>query len=69
MIGGSVWFSRIMSRLGPRLHIPEQLLGLFTALGADSPEISSAVAAMLSGQMDVGLGVPAEWRYGASWQW
>src|ERR1700716_1215379 len=33
------------------------LVGLLTALGADAPEISSAVTALLSGAKDVGLGV------------
>ncbi len=57
VVGGSIFLSRALGHLGPRLHIPEQLLGFITALGADSPEIASAVAAMLSGQMDVGVGV------------
>jgi cation:H+ antiporter len=33
------------------------LLGLLTALGADAPEISSAVASLRAGARDVGLGV------------
>ena len=57
VIGGSVFLSRALSRLGPRLNIPEQLLGFITALGADSPEISAAVVSMISGQQDVAVGV------------
>lgn len=57
MIFGSVLVSRALSRLGPRLQIPEQMMGFITALAADSPEISSTVVAMLSGQKDVGVGV------------
>jgi cation:H+ antiporter len=57
VIGGGMFLSRALGRLGPRLNIPEQFLGFLTALGADSPEISCAVVAMISGQTDVGVGV------------
>ncbi len=57
VIGGSVFLSRALGRFGPRLNIPEQLLGFITALGADSPEISAAVVSMISGQQDVAVGV------------
>ncbi len=57
VVGGSVFLSRALGRLGRRLEISEQFLGFLTALGADSPEIASAVVAMLSGQTDVGVGV------------
>ncbi len=57
VIGGSVFLSRALGRLGPRLNIPEQLLGFIAALGADSPEISAAVVSMISGQQDVAVGV------------
>lgn len=57
MIGGSELLARVMARLGERWSIPEQFLGFLTALGADSPEISSAVTAMLSGQTATGVGV------------
>lgn len=53
VIGGSVLLSRAL----PLLKIPVQLLGFITALGADSPEISSAVVSMISGQKDVAVGV------------
>lgn len=46
-----------IDRVGRRLAVPEALLGLIAALGADSPEISSALAALLSGRHDLGLGV------------
>ncbi len=48
--------SRI-ERLGGRIALTEALLGLVTALAADSPEITSAVSAMQSGQHTVGVGV------------
>ncbi|MBK5256692.1 MAG: hypothetical protein JJE39_11720, partial [Vicinamibacteria bacterium] len=57
VIGGSVFLSRALGRLGPRLRISGQLLGFITALGADSPEISAAVVSMISGQKDVAVGV------------
>src|SRR5665213_3824777 len=57
VIGGSVFLSRALRRLGPRLKIPEPLLGFITALGADSPEISAAVVSMISDQQDVAVGV------------
>ncbi len=46
-----------LDELGETLSIPAGLLGLITALAANAPEISSSVAALLSGARDVGLGV------------
>jgi cation:H+ antiporter len=55
------WASRrlatALERIGTRLRFSDGLLGIFTALGADAPEICSAFAALLSGQHEVGLGV------------
>src|SRR5437868_6016868 len=45
------------SRLGFKLGLAAGLVGLLTALGADSPEIASAMSAILSGAHDVGVGV------------
>jgi cation:H+ antiporter len=53
----SVVLSADLDRIGARLGLAEGLLGLLTALGADSPEISSAVTAVVGGHHDVGLGV------------
>ena len=39
------------------LEFPESLVGLVTALGADAPEIASAVTGIMSGHRDLGLGV------------
>src|SRR5689334_15359437 len=39
------------------LRFPEGLVGLVTALGADTPEISSALTGIMSGNHDLGLGV------------
>src|SRR6266851_5156225 len=46
-----------LERVCARLATPEAMLGLVVALAADGPEIVSAVAALLSGQRDVGVGV------------
>jgi cation:H+ antiporter len=46
-----------MDRLGENLGLSEGLLGLLTALGANTPEISAAVTALLSGAHDVGYGL------------
>lgn len=48
---------RGLDRLGVRLHLQAGLLGLLTALGADAPEISSALLSLRAGHADLGLGV------------
>jgi len=48
---------RGLDQLGARLGLSEGLLGLLTALGADAPEVSAALAALHAGKRDVGLGV------------
>jgi cation:H+ antiporter len=57
VIGGSMFVSQSLGRLGTRLNVPEQLLGFIIALCADSPEISASVVSMLSGRPDVAVGV------------
>jgi len=46
-----------LERIGARLKFSDALLGIVVASGADAPEISSAVAAMLAQQHEVGFGV------------
>ena len=46
-----------VTRLGFKLGLAAGLVGLLTALGADSPEIASAMSAVLSGAHQVGVGV------------
>jgi hypothetical protein len=48
---------RGLDHLGVRVGLSEGLLGLLTALGADAPEVSSAMAALQSGHHAIGLGV------------
>jgi len=50
-------FADKLDKLGHRLGLPEALLGLLTAAGADAPELASAVAALTSGAKDTGFGV------------
>jgi cation:H+ antiporter len=50
-------FADRLDKLGARLGLPEALLGLLTAAGADAPELASAVAAIASGAKGVGFGV------------
>jgi cation:H+ antiporter len=46
-----------LDRLGQLLGLSEGLLGLLTALGANSPEITAAITALVSGAHDVGYGL------------
>ncbi|MGH2999750.1 MAG: sodium:calcium antiporter [Gaiellaceae bacterium] len=50
-------FARHLDHLGARLGLPEGMLGLLTAAGADAPELSTAIAALVSGSGSVGFGV------------
>src|SRR5438552_12086480 len=56
-VAASVVLARTLDRIGERLGFSEALLGMVTAVGADAPEISSAVAAIVSGHRDTGVGV------------
>jgi cation:H+ antiporter len=51
------FFARRLDRVGLRLGLPETVLGLLTALAADAPEVSSAIAALVKGAHGVGFGV------------
>jgi cation:H+ antiporter len=50
-------FAERLDRVGARLGLPEALLGLLTAAGADAPELASAIAALATGAKGVGFGV------------
>lgn len=56
-IVSSVVLSRDVDMVGRRARLPEPAVGLLTALAADSPEISTAVVALLAGRHSVGAGV------------
>ena len=53
----SIVLSRRIEQLGAWLHLSESLVGIVAALGADVPEISSAITALHAGQPDLGLGI------------
>src|SRR5947208_8757644 len=53
----SAVFARRLDHIGLRLGLPETLLGLLTALAADAPEVSAAVAALVKGEHETGVGV------------
>src|ERR671923_2800372 len=48
---------RGLTVLGTKLKWTDGFLGLLTALGADAPEISAAIAALFAGAADLGRGV------------
>jgi cation:H+ antiporter len=56
-IVSSIVLARELDRIGERLGFSEALLGIVTAIGADAPEISSAVAALVTGHEQTGVGV------------
>ena len=56
-VAASVVLARGLDRIGQRLGFSEALLGMVTALGADAPEIASAVAAVVAGHEATGVGV------------
>jgi cation:H+ antiporter len=56
-LGAAAFFARRLDHVGLRLGLPETLLGLLTALAADAPEVSSAIAAVVKGEHSVGVGV------------
>jgi cation:H+ antiporter len=51
ILGGS------LEKLKTRFHLSGGLLGMISALGADTPEISSAITALFVGQHDIGAGI------------
>jgi cation:H+ antiporter len=56
-LGASFTLVRRLERLAGRWHLSEAMLGLMVALAADSPEITSAVAASVRGETTIGAGV------------
>jgi cation:H+ antiporter len=57
MLLASAQFAHRLDHVGLRLGLPEALLGLLTALGADAPEISSALSALVQHEHAVAVGV------------
>jgi cation:H+ antiporter len=57
MLVAAAQFAPRLDHIGLRLGLPEALLGLLTALAADAPEISSAIAALVQHDHAVAVGV------------
>jgi len=57
MLGASLVFGRKLDRVSERLGLSEGLHGILTALGADSPEIATAIAAVAASHEEAGVGV------------
>jgi cation:H+ antiporter len=57
IVASSLVFARELDRLSERLGVSEGLHGILTALGADAPEISAAIAALVASDKKVGIGV------------
>jgi cation:H+ antiporter len=56
-LAAAATFARRLDRLGARFGLPEVVIGLLTAMAADGPEVSSAVAALVKGSRAAGVGV------------
>src|SRR4029078_3245784 len=56
-VASSIVLARELDRIGERLGFSEALLGIVTAVGADAPEIASAVSAIVAGHQDTGVAV------------
>ncbi len=53
----SLVLAEVVDRMGERFGFSEGLLGIVTALAADSPEMAAAITAIQQGRTGVGLGV------------
>jgi cation:H+ antiporter len=56
-LAAASFFADKLDHVGPRLGLPESAVGLLTAVAADTPEIASAVAALIAGKKEASLGV------------
>jgi cation:H+ antiporter len=57
MFAASGYFADKLDHVGPQLGLPEAVVGLLTAVAADTPEIASAIAALAEGKKQASLGV------------
>jgi cation:H+ antiporter len=56
-LAATVVFARELDRLSERLGLSEGLHGILTALGADAPEIATAITALVASRSEIGVGV------------
>jgi cation:H+ antiporter len=56
-LGAASVFADKLDHIGPRIGLPESAVGLLTAAAADTPEIASAIVALVAGHEQASLGV------------
>ena len=56
-LGAAALFADRLDHVGPRVGLSEPLVGLLTALAANSPNVSSALIALADGRKQVSLGI------------
>jgi cation:H+ antiporter len=56
-LSAAATFARRLDQLGAKYGLPEVVIGLLTAVAADGPEVSSALAALSKGAHEAGVGV------------
>lgn len=56
-LSAAATFARRLDQLGAKFGLPEVIIGLLTAMAADGPEVSSALAALSKGAHQAGVGV------------
>jgi cation:H+ antiporter len=56
-LAATVAFARELDRVSERLGLSEGLHGILTALGADAPEIATAISALVASRSEIGVGV------------
>ena len=56
-LSAAATFARRLDQLGAKFGLPEVIIGLLTAMAADGPEVSSALAALSKGAHEAGVGV------------
>ena len=54
-LSAAATFARRLDQLGAKFGLPEVIIGLLTALAADGPEVSSALAALSKGAHEAGV--------------
>ena len=57
MFAAAGYFADKLDHIGPRIGLPESAVGLLTAVAADTPEIASAIVALIAGDRETSLGV------------
>ena len=56
-LGASLVLVTRLEKVAERIGLSEAILGLAAALGANAPEVTSSITALLRGERDIGIGV------------